>query len=126
MTQRAPYPYITKLNIKYEALTKIDVDQEARAVTDQWFNQTLCQVNDCVVRLGVMQGEYHWHKHDRDDEFFFVVSGTFIIDLEGHSIQLKPNQGFVVPRGVLHRTRAPERSTILMVETAAIVPTGDA
>ena len=47
------------------------------ACTDQWYNQTLCQVNDSVVRLGVVQGEYHWHKHDDDDEFFYVVSGRF-------------------------------------------------
>jgi mannose-6-phosphate isomerase-like protein (cupin superfamily) len=83
-------------------------------------------VNESVIRLGVLQGEYHWHKHDHDDEFFFVLSGYFAIDLEGHSIELLPNQGFTVPKGVLHRTRAPERSVILMVETAAIVPTGDA
>jgi mannose-6-phosphate isomerase-like protein (cupin superfamily) len=83
-------------------------------------------VNDSVIRLGVMQGEYHWHKHDHDDEFFFVLSGRFIIDLEGRSVELLPNQGFTVPKGELHRTRAPERSVILMVETAAIVPTGDA
>jgi mannose-6-phosphate isomerase-like protein (cupin superfamily) len=83
-------------------------------------------VNESVIRLGVMQGEYHWHKHDHDDEFFFVLSGRFIVDLEGRSIELLPDQGFAVPKGVLHRTRAPERSVILMVETAAIVPTGDA
>jgi mannose-6-phosphate isomerase-like protein (cupin superfamily) len=104
----------------------IDVSSLAKTVTDQWYNQTLCKVNESVIRLGVMQGEYHWHKHDNDDEFFFVLSGRFIIDLEGHSIELLPNQGLTVPKGVLHRTRAPERSVILMVETAAIVPTGDA
>src|SRR5262249_46798743 len=85
-----------------------------------------CRVNDSVVRLGVMQGEYHWHKHDNDDEFFYVLSGRFIIDLEGRSVELLPNQGFVLPKGVMHCTRAPEKSVILMVETAAIVPTGDA
>jgi mannose-6-phosphate isomerase-like protein (cupin superfamily) len=98
----------------------------ANTVTDPWYNQTLCKVNESVIRLGVMQGEYHWHKHDNDDEFFFVLSGRFIIDLEGRSIELLPNQGFTVPKGVLHSTRAPVRSVILMVETAAIVPTGDA
>jgi mannose-6-phosphate isomerase-like protein (cupin superfamily) len=95
------------------------------ACTDQWYNQTLCQENDSVVRLGVMQGEYHWHKHDNDDEFFFVLSGKFIVDLEGGSVTLSPQQGFVVPKGVVHRTRAPEKTVILMIETAAIVPTGD-
>jgi len=80
-----------------------------------------------------MQGQYHWHKHDADDEFFYVIEGRFLIDLEpggdGHTpgrvVELLPRQGFVVPKGVVHRTRAPERSVILMVETAAIVPTGD-
>jgi mannose-6-phosphate isomerase-like protein (cupin superfamily) len=94
--------------------------------TDRWYNQTLCKVNDSGVRLGVMQGEYHWHKHDNDDEFFFVLEGRFLIDLEDRSIALEPQQGFVVPKGVVHRTRAPERAVILMIETAQIVPTGDA
>ena len=126
MTETA-YPYATYLDIKFDPLTLIDVSSLAKTVTDQWYNQTLCKVNDSVIRLGVMQGEYHWHKHDNDDEFFFVLSGHFLIDLEGgKTIDLGPQQGFVVPKGVVHRTRAPERAVILMVETAAIVPTGDA
>ena len=96
------YPYATYLDIKFDPLTLIDVSSLAKTVTDQWYNQTLCKVNDSVIRLGVMQGEYHWHKHDNDDEFFFVLSGRFIIDLEGHSIELLPNQGFTGPKGVLH------------------------
>jgi mannose-6-phosphate isomerase-like protein (cupin superfamily) len=119
------YPYVTHLDIKFNPLNLIDTDALAKTVTDQWYNQTLCRVNDSVVRLGVMEGEYHWHKHDNDDEFFFVLSGRFIIDLEGRSVELLPNQGFVVPKGILHCTRAPEKSVILMIETAAIVPTGD-
>src|ERR1700740_225664 len=117
MAEPASYPYATYLDIKFDPLAMIDVNHLAAAVSDQWYNQTLCKVNDSVVRLGVMQGEYHWHKHDKDDEFFFVLSGTFIIDLEGRSVELGPNQGFVVPRGVMHCTRAPERSVILMFET---------
>ncbi|MBI3504702.1 MAG: cupin domain-containing protein [Proteobacteria bacterium] len=112
---------------------RIDVDSLAAAVQDAWYNQTLTRVNDAVVRLGVMTGEYHWHHHEVDDEFFFVLSGRFLIDLEpaadgvtpGRVVELGPRQGFTVPRGVIHRTRAPERSVILMVETAAIAPTGD-
>jgi len=120
------YTYATHLDVKFPPLARIDVAALAREVTDAWYNQTLCQVNDSVVRLGVMQGEYHWHRHDRDDEFFFVLEGSFIVDLEDRSVELAPLQGFTVPRGVVHRTRAPVRSTILMIETAAIVPTGDA
>jgi len=119
------YPYATYLDLKFEALSVVDVPGLIAACKDRWYNQTLCKVNDSVIRLGVMQGEYHWHKHDADDEFFFVLQGRFIIDLEGRSVELKPLEGFVVPKGVVHRTRAPERAVILMAETAAIVPTGD-
>jgi hypothetical protein len=121
----AEYPYATFLNRYYSQLERVDVPALVAACKDRWYNQTLCQVNDSVVRLGVMQGEYHWHKHDVDDEFFFVLEGTFYVDLEDRSIELKPWQGFTVPKGVVHRTRAPERAVILMVENAGIVPTGD-
>jgi dTDP-4-dehydrorhamnose 3,5-epimerase-like enzyme len=119
------YPYVTRLDIRYPALEVIDLPQIVGAVQDRWFNQTLCKVNDSVVRLGVMRGEYHWHKHDDLDEFFYVVDGEFLIDLEDRTIALQPRQGFVVPKGVVHRTRAPEKTVILMVEGAGIVPTGD-
>lgn len=125
MPESPSYPYETRLNILYPPLELIDLQPLADASTFQWYNQTLCQVNDSVIRLGVMQGEYHWHKHEEDDEFFYVVDGHFIIDLEDRSIDLFPRQGFVVPKGVVHRTRAPIRSTILMVENAGIIPTGD-
>ena len=97
----------------------------ADACTDKWYNQTLCKVNDSVIRMAVVQGEYHWHEHNDIDEFFFVLDGRFLIDLEDRVIDLAPRRGFVVPKGVRHRTRAPERTVILMVERADIVPTGD-
>ena len=125
MSESQAYPYATYLNALFPSLILVDVPSLVEACTDRWYNQTLCKVNDSVVRLGVLQGEYHWHKHDNDDEFFLVLEGHFIIDLEGRSVDLGPQQGFVVPKGVVHRTRAPERAVILMVETAAIVPTGD-
>jgi mannose-6-phosphate isomerase-like protein (cupin superfamily) len=119
------YPYATHLNVLHPPLELIDLQPLVDACTDRWYNQTLARVNDSVVRLGVMQGEYHWHKHDDDDEFFYVVEGRFLIDLEGRTVELAPRQGFVVPKGVVHRTRAPERTVILMVENAGIIPTGD-
>jgi mannose-6-phosphate isomerase-like protein (cupin superfamily) len=126
MKNEKTYPYATHLNIKYGPLELVDAETLITCCADRWYNQTLCQVNDSIVRLGVLQGEYHWHKHDKEDEFFFVVEGRFIIDLEGRSVELAPRQGFVVPKGVVHRTRAPGRAVILMVEKAGIVPTGDA
>ena len=117
--------YSTHLNILHAVGEVIDVNALVAANRHPWYNQTLCQVNESVVRLGVVQGEYHWHKHDVEDEFFYVVSGRFLIELEDRTIDLQPGQGFVVPKGVMHRPRAPEKTVILMVETAAIVPTGD-
>jgi oxalate decarboxylase/phosphoglucose isomerase-like protein (cupin superfamily) len=124
----APNSYETRLNILHQPLELIDVNALADACEYKWFNQTLCKVNESVVRVGVVEGEYHWHKHDDDDEFFYVVEGKLLIDLEdleSRIVELAPGQGFVVPKGIVHRTRAPQRTVILMVENAGIVPTGD-
>ena len=120
------FPYDTHLDILHGPHETIDVPSLVAACTHPWWNQTLCKVNESVVRLGVVQGEYHWHHHDDEDEFFFVLEGEWIIDLEGRSVTLTPGQGYVVPKGVRHRPRAPKRTVILMVEGAGIVPTGDA
>ena len=121
------YPYVNHMNILYDSLRLIDIQSLVEKCTDRWYNQTLCQVNDSVVRLGILQGEYHWHKHDKEDEFFFTLSGNLLLDIEGEeSIELRPHQGFVVPKGVVHKTRATEKTVVLMVETAGIIPTGDA
>ena len=119
------YPYLTLLNILHKPLELIDVNALAQAASHKWYNQTLCEVNGSVVRMGVIEGEYHWHKHDDDDEFFYCVEGRLLIDLEGREVSLDPGQGFVVPKGVVHRTRAPKRTVILMVENRGIIPTGD-
>jgi mannose-6-phosphate isomerase-like protein (cupin superfamily) len=119
------YPYVTRLDVLHGPLEVVDVQAIVNACTDRWFNQTLCKVNESVVRLGIVQGEYHWHKHDDLDEFFYVVEGRFLIDLEDRTVDLGPRQGFVVPKGVRHRPRAPEKTVILMVEGEGIVPTGD-
>lgn len=125
MSDAADFPYETRLNILYKPLEIVEEKSLSDACEYKWYNQTLCQVNDSVVRLGVIEGEYHWHKHDADDEFFYVVEGKLLIDLEGRTVELAPRQGFVVPRGVMHRTRAPHRTVILMLENAGIIPTGN-
>src|SRR5215207_6341301 len=110
---------------KYGSLTLIDLPADI-AAHEPWFNQTLTTANDAVVRLGIIEGEFHWHKHDDQDEFFLVLDGQLLIDLEDRdTIVLDHHQGYTVPRGVLHRTPAPLRTAILMVEAAGVVPTGD-
>lgn len=119
------FEYVTKLDIKYEHLQLIDIPQMVKECKDKWFNQTLTKVNESVVRLGIVEGEYHWHKHENDDEFFFVLEGQLLIDLEDQTIELNSNQGVTITKGVMHRPRAPKKTVMLMVETSEIQPTGD-
>lgn len=119
------YPYVTNLDIKFKHFELIDVPAIVRDCQDKWFNQTLTNVNDSAVRIGIVEGEYHWHKHDNDDEFFFVLEGQLLIDLEDQTIELNPSQGVTISKGVMHRPRAPQKTVMLMVETSAIQPTGN-
>jgi len=119
-----PYPYVTRLDVKFKHLELIDLPAIVRECKDQWFNQTLTKVNNSVVRIGIVQGEYHWHQHENDDEFFFVLEGQLLIDLEDRTIELSPNQGVTISKGVMHRPRSPQKTVMLMVETSAIQPTG--
>jgi len=115
--------YNINLETQFSPLELIDVLALA-ASCKPWYNQTLCRVNDCVVRLGVVEGDFHWHKHDNEDEFFYVLEGRWIIELEDRTVELTPGQGYTVPRGVMHCPRAPERTVLLMFEGAGVIPTG--
>jgi mannose-6-phosphate isomerase-like protein (cupin superfamily) len=119
------FNYDQRMDIKYGPMELIDIPGLVEDCRQQWFNQSLTTVNGSVVRLGIIEGDYHWHKHDDDDEFFFVLSGKLIIELEDRTIELNPQQGTTVPKGVMHRPRAPRKTVMLMVETESIDPIGD-
>ena len=125
MEENKQYNYVTRMDIKFEHLQLIDIPGMVKECKDQWFNQTLTQVNDSVVRLGIIEGEFHWHKHDQEDEFFFFFDGQLFIDFEDRTIELNPHEGVTITKGVMHRPRAPRKTVILMVETESIQPTGD-
>ena len=118
------YDYKQKMNIKFNHQEVIDVPKMVEECKEKWFNQTLTKVNESVVRIGIVEGEYHWHKHENDDEFFFVLSGKLFIDLEDKTIELNPDQGITISKGVMHRPRAPKKVVMLMVETDSIDPIG--
>ena len=117
--------YSISTEIEFAPLELIDIPMLIESSKKDWQNFSLCEVNDCVVRLGVIHGEFHWHKHDHEDEFFYVVDGNLLIDIDDEVHNLKPGQGFMIPKRVLHRTRAPERTVILMIEGKTVTPTGD-
>ncbi len=123
---KAKTKYVIQTDIKFGVLEKIDIAALEKACPHDWFNQTLCRVNNSLVRLGIFKGEFHWHRHDKEDEFFYVIEGQLIIDFEGRTVELAPRQGILVPRGVQHRPRASEHTLVLMVEAATVTPIGDA
>jgi mannose-6-phosphate isomerase-like protein (cupin superfamily) len=115
-------------DVKFAPLEVIEAGALVDGCTQPWWNQTLCKVNDSLARIGVFHGEFHWHKHDREDELFFVLDGELLLDVRDpgeRTVRLAPRQGMVVPKGIVHRTRAPSRTVVLMVEAASVVPTGD-
>jgi mannose-6-phosphate isomerase-like protein (cupin superfamily) len=117
--------YSIDTEIRFQGLKLIDISSLIETSHKDWQNFSLCEVNDCVVRLGVIHGEFHWHRHDEEDEFFYVIDGLLQIDMNSRSVDLAPGQAFLIPKGVLHRTRAPKRTSILMMEGKTVDPTGD-
>jgi len=119
------FNYNINLDIKYKPLELVDIPSIIKENKEQWFNQSLVKVNDSVVRIGIIEGEFHWHKHDNDDEFFYVIDGKLLIDLQDKTVELNQKEGFMVPKNVTHRTRAPQKTVILMVENVGVIPTGN-
>jgi mannose-6-phosphate isomerase-like protein (cupin superfamily) len=117
--------YKINLDIKYGHLEVVDVPQIVAECKEKWFNQTLTKVNDSVVRVAIVEGEFHWHKHDREDEFFFVLEGHLFIDLEERTIELDPGQGVTISKEIMHRPRSPKKTVMLVIETDTVKPTGD-
>ena len=116
--------YDISKDVLFAPLKKMDITGVAAANTP-WWNRTLSEVNDAVVRLAVMEGDFHWHKHDEEDEFFYVLEGALTIELEDGEVHLDPGQGVTVPRGKMHFPHAHGRTVVLMVEKGTVIPTGD-
>ncbi len=123
MTGRGDYRIHT--DIKFDGLTLLDIPRLVEECRDPWFNQTLVRVNDSVVRLGIVEGEFHWHTHEDDDEFFLVLSGRLLVDVNDQTAELGPHQAITVPKGMRHRTRAPEKTVMLMMARSGVRPEGD-
>lgn len=127
--------YNINLDVQFKHQERMDIHEVANAIPEKWANRTLTQVNNSVVRLGKLEGEFHWHKHQSDDEFFFVVEGKLYIEVgdtsenylkgEFKTIELNPGQGITISKAVYHRPYSPQGSLVLMVETSDIQPTGD-
>jgi mannose-6-phosphate isomerase-like protein (cupin superfamily) len=117
--------YSINADVKYNYLQIIDVPDIINNCSDKWFNQTLCKVNDSLLRLGILEGEFHWHKHDNEDEVFFVLDGHLIIETENGNFELYRQQGICIPKGLMHRPISNKKTIVLMIENSTVKPTGD-
>lgn len=117
--------YNMQMDVKYDYLEKINVPEIVSSCTDKWFNQSLCNVNSSVFRLGIFEGEYHLHKHDNDDELFFVLDGSIILETEKGNFELGQYEGVSVPKGIMHRPIAKQKAIVLMIENTGIDPIGN-
>lgn len=119
------YDYNQQMAIKYDYLEKITINDIVEENMDTWFNQSLCEVNSSVLRLGIFEGAYHMHKHDSDDEVFFVLEGSMILETENENFELQKYEGCCVPKGTKHRPVVPNgKAIVLMIENKGIDPIG--
>jgi mannose-6-phosphate isomerase-like protein (cupin superfamily) len=100
--------YIVRLDLQFPYLNRSDAPGLVDAATDIWFSERLCRVKGSVGRLGATYGEARWHTHELEDEFVYCMEGEFLIEFYDRTITLHARQGFVIPKGVVHRTRARE------------------
>jgi mannose-6-phosphate isomerase-like protein (cupin superfamily) len=121
-----PPPYTIRDEPLFGALQTIDLPDLIDQVEEAWYNQALIRVDDVMVRLAVVQGEFHWHTHDNQDEFFLVLDGKLRVEVEAaEPVELQPKQAFTVPAGMRHRSAAPVRSSVLIIERVGTLPAGD-
>lgn len=106
------------------------LDTAFAAFDDTWSPRIVAAVNDYDVRIAKVLGDHVWHAHADTDEFFLVLEGEFLIDLQDaegveHRVALGVNDTFVVPRGTKHRPSSPDGARILMFEPNGESSTGD-
>jgi mannose-6-phosphate isomerase-like protein (cupin superfamily) len=106
-------------------MNKININEKASLISDHWNPRILAELNGQHVKLAKLLGEFIWHKHEMEDELFYVLKGELIMEFRDHTEVLNPGEMIVVPRGVEHRPVAREEVTILLFEPASTLNTGD-
>jgi mannose-6-phosphate isomerase-like protein (cupin superfamily) len=106
-------------------LQPIDIDQKFSLFTEQWSPKVIGKINNYLVKIGKLKGDFVWHKHDETDELFLVNKGVLRVDLREGSVHVKKGQIFIVPKGVEHLTHADEECELVMLEPETTLNTGD-
>ena len=102
------------------------LQESMNAITDAWCPVDIAIVNDQVVRMALIEGEYHWHKHTNEDELFYVLQGEIVIQVRDEpDVVLHDGEMAVIPKGIEHRPTSAGPSYILMFEPRALKSRGD-
>ena len=115
----------TKRAKKVGHLEKQDVNKLTRDIDDDWNNMVVSEINDHIVRLSVLQRDFHWHLHKNSDELFFVIEGMLYVDRVDRTEEIGPGQMITIPKNVRHRTRSNSRTNILCFESESNEITDD-
>jgi len=103
----------------------INFRAELEKVTDYWSPRVVGRINDQYVKVAKLKGEFVWHKHDEEDELFFIVKGKLVIRYEDGAVTLNEGEFHIVPKGVMHNPVADEECWIALIEPVATRHTGD-
>ena len=106
-------------------IEKIDLARKLALFQETWSPKIVGRVNDCLVKLVKLQGEFVWHHHDDEDELFWVVSGRLRMELRDGDVILEPGELIVVPKGVEHRPVAEEETHVVLIEPKTTLNTGN-
>lgn len=106
-------------------MEKVNLNQKFTLFTECWSPKIVGDLNDSYVKVAKFKGEFTWHKHDSEDEFFYVVNGSVTIQLRDKDVVLNPGEFLIVPKGVEHCPKADEEAHIMLLEPKSTLNTGD-
>ena len=107
------------------SIEKVNVQHKLNLFTDHWSPKIVGALNGQHVKLAKLKGEFSWHKHELEDELFYVLKGSFIMEFRDRRVELNENEFLIVPRGIEHRPVATEEVSIMLFEPASTLNTGD-
>jgi len=106
-------------------MEKINLKEKFSLINEQWSPKIVAELNDSYVKIAKIQGEFTWHKHDKEDEMFFLSEGSMEIHFRDRVIALEPGEIIVVPKGVEHKPVCKDEAKIMMIEKKSTINTGD-
>jgi len=110
---------------KYVSMNKVNVAEKLASFSDYWNPRIVGELNGQHVKLAKLKGEFVWHQHEEEDELFYVLSGTLIMEFRDKSEKIEKGEFIIVPQGVEHRPVAEDEVSVMLFEPKTTLNTGD-